>query len=422
MGKTARLTLTGNTTFVVPAGVNYIRAFPQQTYNPIGSSGNSTLLLAADNNVYAWGDNTHGQLGIGSQVSASSPTLIQGGASFKQLIQGGGSTLGITFDGQLYSWGSNFSGELGDGTMLAKSSPVLVLGGLHWVAASASSTLNAAIDATGKIYCWGAGSNGELGSGTAPGAYSSPVLVAGVLPLFKQVIASAPAGSMWALGVNGVAYAWGNNAFGQLGVGDLVSRSSPVLIAGGLTFASLSSGVKNTSCFGLTPAGLLYAWGDNFLGLLGVGSLVNVSSPVLVAGGHSYSQVVCSDTNAPALNNFTLALGLNNVIYAWGSNSAGQLGIGNVANQSTPVVVLGLPAKTWIQVAVKYDTSYALASDGTVYAWGGNVAGQVGDGTVVPKSSPVLVLGGISFGQLIQASIASTTLLMLAQSNGQLYG
>ena len=259
-----------------------------------------------------------------------------------------------------------------------------------------------------------------LGNGASVIPASSPVLVTGTLPTFKQVIASSDCNAVWALSSAGVAYAWGANANGQLGIGSVVPQSSPVLVFGGLTFSTLIANQYGGGCMALTAAGVLYAWGRNGSGQLGIGTAAPASSPTLVLGGRSYSMVSLNDS-ADGFQT-ALAIGKDGVIYAWGNNAYGQLGTGNITPTSSPVAVLGLPAKTWVQVVSNNANSFALASDGSLYAWGSNVGGSLGTGVLTAAtSSPVLVVGNYNFQKII-GNPSNETQAMFAWSNGQLYG
>jgi alpha-tubulin suppressor-like RCC1 family protein len=155
-----------------------------------------------------------------------------------------------------------------------------VLGGLTFAQVSAGEYHSCGVTTAGAAYCWGRGYSGELGDGTTTYARSSPVAVQGGLT-FAQV----SAGAHYSCGVTtvGAAYCWGDNGGGQLGDGTTTTdRTSPVLVRGGLTFAQVSAG-SGFTC-GVTLDGVAYCWGENIYGQLGNGTTTNSSVPVKVAG------------------------------------------------------------------------------------------------------------------------------------------
>ena len=207
----------------------------------------------------------------------------------------------------------------------------------------------------------------------------------------ETVLAGYQEGSVTAIDVFGNAYAWGYNAYGQLGAGTSTPASSPVLVVGGLTFKSF--GCMGSTSFGITPAGSLYAWGYNGYGQHGVGDLTTRSSPVAVLGGHKFYKCSVSN-NSPVVFAITPA----GTLYSWGYNVNGQLGLGDVTPRSSPVLVLG--GLTWSSVPIAGDSALGLATSGTAYAWGYNAYGQLGLGDVAPRSSPVAVLGGLTWSHV----------------------
>ncbi len=129
-------------------------------------------------------------------------------------------------------------------------------------------------------------------------------------------------------------YCWGQNQKGQLGDGSASDRSVPVAVAGGLSFASLGVGRNHSA--GVTATGEAYAWGLNADGELGDGSTTDSNVPVAVVGGLSFALVT-----GGANHTCGLTVGGILIAYCWGLNSSGQLGDGSLASRSSPVAVLG---------------------------------------------------------------------------------
>ncbi len=186
------------------------------------------------------------------------------------------------------------------------------------------------------------------------------------------------------------AYMWGSNPSGSLGVGDVTVRSSPVAVLGGIKFSKLvADGVSTAklSVVGLATDGRAYAWGDNVNGQLGVGDVTSRSSPVAVLGGLTFVDIFS------AQGNYFFGLTADGTLYAWGSNGNGILGVGDTTPRSSPVAVLG--GLKFALVQATGASNLGITQDGIAYAWGGNTNGQLGVGDVTSRSSPTAVLGNL---------------------------
>jgi alpha-tubulin suppressor-like RCC1 family protein len=303
-------------------------------------------------------------------------------------ISNNGSSFLVAQDGYAYGWGSNLTGQIGDGTIVTKSSPVAVAGNLSFeylVSGGASTFPVTAGIKQGSLYTWGQNGFGQLGDGTTV-AKTSPVFISVPAPVVKTLTAINNA---FALTITGDLYSWGSNTSGLMGDGTLIPKSTPTLVAGGLKFKDIFG--CRASFFGLTTAGQLYAWGDNTYGQLGVGDTTWRSSPTLVLGGLSFASVA-SDPNYGY--NF-LGLTTTGQAYAWGLNTNGNIGDNTVIPKSSPTLVLG--GLTFSKLVNNNSYNFGLTTAGQAYGWGFN-SGLLGDGTVVSaRSSPVLVVGGLTW-------------------------
>lgn len=434
MGAIARKTFTANGNFTAPAGVNVVRligSLPAPTLAGSTFFGNQTMVIAQDGLLYAWGTNSSGGCGSGGTTNISTPTQVLNSATIKFLnvtgTYGGGGdfgTYGISQTLDMYAWGGNGNGNLGQGNLTPYSSPVMILGGLKFVQVIAMPAGGGSysqgtfmLTSTGVAYAMGANINGQLGVGDVV-SRSSPVAVLGGLS-FASLYAAWPNQSAFGLTAAGKLYAWGGNANGNLGIGNVTPQSSPIAVLGSLSFSQIIPDQAAASMYGLTTTGLLYAWGLNTNGQLGVGDVIPRSSPVAVLGGLSFTQVVAG-------NSSVMALATNGTTYAWGNNANGQLGTGNVTPTSSPVAVLNSASLLFTQIANNYNSSsvgasgYGLTAAGVLYAWGVNASGQLGTGNVTPTSSPVAVLGSLSFSQIFSANSAAIG-TMYGYANNQLY-
>ena len=367
---------------------------------------NENIATKSAPNLLSWGNNGNGRLGDNTSTSKSSPILVVGGfTNWIQVSAQGAHSLGLRADGTVWAWGSNGSGRLGDNTTTDRSSPVSVIGGFtDWISVSAGETHSLGLRANGTLWAWGSNSNGALLGHGAFGNRSSPVSVVGG---FTDWI-YANAGSIHSLGIraNGTAWAWGSNQFAKLGDGTETTRSSPVSVIGGFTdWISVSAG--ETHSLGLRANGTLWAWGFNGFGQLGDNTTTDRSSPVSVVGGFT------DWISMIARSSHSLGLRANGTLWSWGSNTNGRLGDNTTTQRISPVSVVG-GFTDWIQVSAGGTQSIGLRANGTAWAWGLNTSGQLGDDSTSTRSSPVSVVGGftdwisVSAGDTHSAAIRAT--------------
>ena len=179
-------------------------------------------------------------------------------------------------------------------------------------------------------------------------------------------------------------YAWGTNGSGEHGDNTITNKSSPVQTGSDVNWSKISSG--NRFSHGIKTDGTLWAWGNNFnsVGSLGDGTTINRSSPVQIGSLGDWYQTAGGGGHA-------LAVKTNGTLWAWGSGANGRLGnnITYLADRSSPIQIGALT--NWSQVAAGAGHSAAVKNDGTLWTWGGNYSGQIGDGTRVSRSSPVQI-------------------------------
>ncbi|MEA2712852.1 MAG: hypothetical protein QOK27_813 [Gemmatimonadales bacterium] len=202
------------------------------------------------------------------------------------------------------------------------------------------------------------------------------------------------------------AYCWGRNKIGivsggitgsgQLGDGTTTDRHSPVAVAGGLLFRQVSAGAYHTC--GVTMDYRAYCWGwngssDYGYGQLGDGTTTTRLKPVPVLGGHQFRQVSAGSFSTCGVSY------PDNRAYCWGWNPYGQLGDGTVMERRTPVAVAG--TLRFRQVSAGEGHTCGATTDNVAYCWGLNAAGRIGDSTTVfRRKTPTAVAGGLLFRQL----------------------
>lgn len=370
------------------------------TFAGLSAGGIHTCGVATGGVAYCWGWNSRGQLGDGTSGNERPhPARVAGDVRFALVSAGDRYTCGLTTAGAAYCWGLNGWGQLGDGTQTERSTPVPVAGGLNFKDMSTGFRQTCAVTATGDAYCWGLNSAGQLGDGTRTDQ-SSPVRVAGGL-----VLAAVSAGDFHTCGVTaeGVAYCWGANGDGQLGDVSTTSSATPVRVRGDVRFAAVNAGGFHTC--GLTTGRAVYCWGANADGQLGDGTVSGRTSPVRVAGGTSYASLSAGHSH-------TCAVTAAGVAYCWGLNAQGQLGDGTTTNRPAPVRVAGEVPFAAVHAggsgqALGFHTC-GLTAAGTAFCWGQNARGQLGDGTMTDRNSPVpVVQRGVPAGAAITPSGAT---------------
>ncbi|HEX5752852.1 MAG TPA: RCC1 repeat-containing protein [Archangium sp.] len=344
------------------------------------SAGNAySMSLRSDGTPWAWGNNEFGQLGTGTNTHSATPLQVSGLSELMVISAGNNAQHAIALgtDGSVWSWGANWYGQLGDGTTAHRAAPVQVSGPSTVVAVSAGGNFSLAMRRDGLVWAWGYNAEGELGDGTATHR-STPMPVSDVS---DAVMASAGDQHALAMSSDGTVWAWGHNTSGQVGDGTLTHRTTPSKVSGLSGVVAVSAGGQHS--LALRGDGTVWAWGYNESGALGDGSTLQRSTPVQVSG---LSGVVA--ISAGYLH--SLALRHDGTVWAWGSNTLNQLGDGTAEPQrSTPVRVSGL--SDVVAISAGRNHSLAMHADGTLWAWGRNATGQLGDGTTTQRATPVPV-------------------------------
>jgi alpha-tubulin suppressor-like RCC1 family protein len=340
--------------------------------------------------LWVWGDNEYGQLGTGNTSSRSAPVNTSGGGiNWKQVSCGYAHSAAIKTDGTLWTWGYNLYGQLGNGNTSNYSSPITTSGGgTNWTQVSCGYAHSAAIKTDGTLWTWGFNTPGQLGTNNTSN-YSSPVTTSGGGTNWKQVACGQY--HIAAIKTDGTLWTCGYNLYGQLGDGTTTNRSSPVTTSGGGTnWKQVASGL-NTQ-IAIKTDGTLWAWGRNENGQLGTNNTSNYSSPVTTSGGGTnWKQVAIHRSN------HMVAIKTDGTLWAWGANSVGQLGNSNTSNYSSPVTTIA-GGTNWKYAVTGAAHTAAIKTDGTLWACGWNNKGQLGDGTTTNRSSPVNIIAQSTVG------------------------
>ncbi len=349
----------------------------------IAAGAHHTLALKSDGTVWAWGENWSGELGNDAYGNVHTPVQVQNLNDVIAIAGGSNHSVALKSNKTVWAWGANYYGQLGDGTTTQRPAPTPVLNLTDVTAIAAGDYHTVALKTDQTVWAWGAGGNGQLGNGTW---MKSSTPVQSNIGQVKAI--SAGKDHTVAVRTGGTVHSWGLNDLGQLGDGTWDNRRFP---GPALNIGDVGD-VKAGQCHvaALKSDGTVWTWGSNSDGQLGNGSVSIALTPIAV------SNLTGASTVAAGANH-SIALMPDKTLRAWGRNSAGQLGDGTTTNRTTPVQVQGL---TGVAAVAGGDThTIALReSDGTVWAWGYNAGGVLGNGTWDNSNAPVQVqnLDGMS--------------------------
>jgi alpha-tubulin suppressor-like RCC1 family protein len=426
--------------------------------NYYGGSGNDLVLVWAYNRVFAWGNNSIGQLGDNTGGTnrllpvAVTATGVLAGKTVVALAAGQVHSLALCLDGTVAAWGDNGYGELGDSQASGSSSlvPVSVntasgvsaLHGKTVVAIAAGYAHSLALCSDGTVAAWGQNGSGQLGDNTTMGR-TAPVAVntaSGVSALYGKTVVAIAAGSDHSLALcsDGTVATWGENDLGQLGDNTTTNRMVPIAVnvapsvsaLRGKKVVAIVAGYYHS--LALCSDGAVAAWGFGAYGQLGDNATAQRNAPVAVNTASGVSALYGKTVVAIAASySHSLARCSDGTVAAWGYNGNGQIGDNTTTPRYVPVVVntaSGISAlydKTAVAVAAGDSHSLALCSDGTGAAWGENDVGQLGDNTTTQRNAPVMVdttplAPGERFTVVTSSSVARHTLALVASPPPQI--
>jgi len=346
--------------------------------------------------LWGWGQNENGGLGLNSRTDYSSPIQISSNTTWNFPPSGGTHTAEtqvlVKTDGTLWSWGYNYNGMLGQNSPVTThlSSPTQIPG-TTWSTAVMTRTNPMATKTDGTLWTWGNNQSGVFGipSYAHNAKVSSPVQVPGTT--WDKIYHSNTHVS--AIKTDGTLWTWGNNSYAQLGL-NTPARSSPTQIPG-TTWARVGSG-DETGLIATKTDGTLWAWGYNYFGGLGQNNTTTAPTPLQVGTDTTWDYTAdyklgCGQPSA------RFAIKTDGTLWSWGLNNYGHLGVNNITSYSSPIQV---PGTNWKIVSASYGRyTMAIKTDNTLWNWGDNSSWMGGayyaDNPSQPtqRSSPVQVPG-----------------------------
>jgi alpha-tubulin suppressor-like RCC1 family protein len=402
------------------------------------NSLNFVNAISSSGLLFGWGRNDYGQLGDGTAVNRSSPIQIgtnynlyvtspiqvSSSYSWTQIAAGGGITVGtqsVSGYTLAYAWGNNATGGLGQNQIGgyvnsnpynqiiwgsgSVSSPVQISTS-SWSSIAVGNSYSMAIRVDGTLWVWGDNSYGQLGTGDT----TNRSLLTQLGTSSWSMITAADYTAV-AIRSDGTLWSWGSNSWGQLGTNSIANSSSPVQISAS-SWTQVSTNYPGS--IAVRSDGSVFTWGLNINGQIGDSTVINRSSPVQIT---LVTSSTTSATGNAAMGNGATMVMDGGVPYIWGTNTVGQLGLGNGSTlgqyASNPVQIptylntfnmftqptnylmntspVQLITGSWSQITAGINHTLATNLNGTLFTWGLNNYGQAGDGTVFNRSSPVQI-------------------------------
>jgi len=291
------------------------------------------MAIRADGSLWAWGHNHFGQLGDGTTILRYIPVKVMN--DVVSVSAGVNHTMAIKADGSLWAWGLNSWGLLGDGTNINRHTPVMIMEEVIAVSAGRNHTM--AIRYDGSLWAWGSNERGLLGDGSTTHFEDGRIrFVNTPVKVMEEVVAvSAGAFHAMAITTDGSLWAWGSVTLDRSRDGVAMDQHLPVKIMEEVVAVSAGLGYS----MAIKTDGSLWAWGSNFFGQLGDVTAIYHSSPIRIM-----DNVVAVSAGtlgmATAASAHTIAIKKDGSLWAWGTNDYGELGDGTTEWSSQPIRIM----------------------------------------------------------------------------------
>lgn len=364
-------------------------------YDSISAGLAHSLALTSDNLLWVWGSNEDGQSSDTSIYLNRFPIPTHKMYTF---LSAGGITilsnvwtislyphshsLALKSDRSLWAWGNNNRGQIGNGLVQLGVDVVPTNVGHDFIVIAAGGLHSLGIKSDGSLWAWGANDMGQLGDGT----YTTKTIPTKIDSGYIAIAAGAH--HSIGLKADNTLWTWGLNHAGQLGDGTNENRNKPIHI--GNDYKAITAGSFHSHA--IRNDGTLMAFGSNSMFELGDGTNVNKNTPVIIGANFMEVDAGGAGINYPSLEDgmigaHTLAIKTDGTLWSWGFNQFGQVGDGTFENKNLPVQI----GTNFSVISAGGNHSLALKNDGTLWAWGRNNVGQLGDSTLINKNIPIQI-------------------------------
>ncbi|MCC6251570.1 MAG: T9SS type A sorting domain-containing protein [Bacteroidia bacterium] len=328
----------------------------------------------------------------------------------QSIAAGGWHSVVICSDKTVKAFGENNTGQLGNGDNTDQNQPVSAGSLNNIIAVSAGGDQleahSMALKSDGTVWCWGSNLYGQLGNASTTNT-NTPVQS---LLVSGMTAISAGGWHSVALKNDGTVWTWGWNMDGQLGDGTTTDRIVLGQVNGLSDIVAISAGTYHV--LALKSDGTVWAWGDNQYGQIGNGNTgTDVTSPIMVNGLNNVVKI-------SAGRFFSLAVKNDGTVWTWGQNQYGQLGNSTTNDSNTPVQVSNLNDVNPKVVATGAFHCVVMKNDGSLWAWGRNTYGNLSDNTVTHRSLPIQ-MQGLSDAE---GAAAGTNFTIVYKSDGSFWG
>ena len=348
-----------------------------KNYFEIAVGAKHNVVIKTDGTLWVWGSNSSGQLGLADNVNRNEPVQLETADDWIKVTAGDDHTLAIKLNAinserTLWAWGNNSYGQLGLADNVNRNEPEQVGGDYDWQQIWAGRYHSIALKKNRALWSWGLNDMGQIGIGGSTNENRNT----------QQLIGSdrwqlVSGGGEHTLGIraDGSLWAWGSNGSGQLGIGDASTNNenAPVQVGEDTDWATVSAGYDYS--LAIKTDGTLYVWGANSSGQLGIGTFSSINQLIPKAIGTGWRDI----SAAPYDGMYTLGIKTNGTLWAWGYNWYSRLGLGDDWNDKNVPVQVGTD-NDWVKVIAGSEHSIAVKDDGRIFGWGHNLENQLGLG------------------------------------------